>query len=223
MIILAQPKALRAVISCIPVLAASSLPGCALPGPEIKFVGVNLVNRATEREIPGWHKGNVLERPDQPALRINVSSKTDLVKYADKVSTLRGGAQFCDAKNRLPDVVGQPAPQMAWPDLYAGDVNITSLVEKASSESRPALSRIDSDSTGLFQYHFYVRAFVLKKGSIYLPREQEYDLTKNAHDPCSAIGVTYLSWYTVYRSNTARIPADLIRAVFEANSSQKSF
>jgi hypothetical protein len=101
----------------IVIAAAIMLTGCVTYGPtDLKLVALGKVNRATERQVPGFYEANGLYvRPNEPALKVVFSSRTDLLNYTK--DTLTSSPMPISAMKRKDRPVSLDNLGMGWRGL----------------------------------------------------------------------------------------------------------
>jgi hypothetical protein len=191
------------------------LTGCVTYGPtDLKLVALGKVNRATERQVPGFYEANGLYvRPNEPALKVVFSSRTDLLNYTKDNLSLVAHADFCNEKERPPDFTGQPWYGLAWIDVYSGEMDISRLhgdMMLNKTASPPSLPR---EVDGTIIYKMYVISFVKADRYKDRPHEQLYDLTTVPHEVC--LHISSSGFMSRRDSNTMKIPANLLKAALQ--------
>ena len=191
---------------CTTVIGTSLLGGCTYPT-DLKLVGLREVNGLPERRVLSRAREGLYTQTNesQPVLEVSVSSKTDLLQYARDTIDISTEAEFCDSNYKLPDIVGSPAPDIAAPFYVISDgENLPDLLSDVMFKKITELPRLSPGPDGRIIYHIYLLAL----GTSYHP-EQRWNLADMPHDVCFH---THVDAYPPHRSNTVRIPAELISA-----------
>ena len=167
-------------------------------------------------QVPGrYGKQGRFERPDEPALKVTFSSRTNLVQ-AGWGTDVRAHAEFCNREDRLPSFVGSPSPSLAWSDLFAGDHNVSRLVEYSTERSPPTSIEqgMPRSGDGAFIYHAFIIPFIKTEEYIHWRPEQTWDLQTAPHDVCFGIGTgNYFNNFSA--SNRLRLTVPMVRAAFD--------
>ena len=115
-------------------------------------------------------------------------------------------AEFCDAADKLPSFVGEPAPNLAWLDVHAGKINIS----EEERSTTPGRERLPRGPDGSITYHAYILPSVDLKTYQHWRPEQAWNLFDNPHDVCLEVRGSDLALFQ--SSNTVRIPQGMIRS-----------
>ena len=182
------------------------LSACVSSGPDdLRLTGVETVKQSSVPHLIRSYLRTNMHPSDDPVLRIEFSSRIDLLDDASGFDELSASFHFCDRH-------GQPQrsreqPYLGWRELFSGEHDLTKLQSRFAVHAITVVPRLQKEQDGTFRYQAYLRLYEREYG-YQGSRQNMYDLTVAPRNICLVVGARrYLS---ARLTNTVVIPAGLM-------------